>query len=560
MNAEASEATIAPVQGRTAKTGRSASPWKRYAIFAAVPIVGGLIAASVFLLTFDKSVEGFRLKAETMVARDGPVLVDDLQCPADIGASPVEYSDTGVLMRELAVYEGELVSVRIELTPYDGPIPALVSFDALWPAGAVDGSGPRCAFLVPPADGSTPRLDWQTEPDGAHFEVHDASPNSATIVEVWLRAGVPEPGTQFRTELESALVGDQFVIEPLGGGVLIEPRPGVAVDLSLEAAEASIDGRSFDIMLVLANPRASGNVADLSSTLSTVLGTTWTIGDIDDGLDCTADGSVRCTAESIGPGGRLTAQLTAELPPGWSPDPSADCLTINGPGAALCVVAEAQSSIGSGQTTVTDALGFDVVRNEADGLEVTVLRAPIFARKNEAVTVQVGVRTTGSADLGSFEVIGTDCLTFERIFSFSDDGDAFIEPDELWLFGCELEPAETSTFRIDVSAQRPDAGVVAASLESIVTVIEPSLDVDIVDGDGDGDERIAVTNSGTGVVTAVSLAAPGCTAVSVDEGDAEMLEPGEEVVFVCVGGVVDRAGLVAFALDANEEAMSIRWE
>jgi hypothetical protein len=196
---------------------------------------GALIAVGVILFFGIGSVvvrsmasgsdpESFGLRAETMIAIEGPIAADVPTCPDGPSEPPIDYSETSTLADELDVFNGELIPVHLVLTPRSRKSVESVTFEAAWPS-AIAPDGPICTFLI--SNGSEATLTSEPASDGGTtFTIVNPAPNTATTVEVWLRAVDPVSGVPFSTDLASAT--GEVIVDPLGGRLVVEARDNTA--------------------------------------------------------------------------------------------------------------------------------------------------------------------------------------------------------------------------------------------------------------------------------------------------------------------------------------------
>lgn len=183
-----------------------------------------LAFAVVRLMASGNDPESFGLRADTMVLVDGPIAAEVPSCPDRPSESPIEYSETSALADELQVFDGELIAVRLVLSPRDQNAPDALTFDATWP-NTVNDDSPMCVFLIP--NGSETTLESEPKASGgASFTVVDPSADGPTTIEVWLEAEDPVSGVPFSTDLSSE--SNDIIVDPLGGRLVVDVRQTTA--------------------------------------------------------------------------------------------------------------------------------------------------------------------------------------------------------------------------------------------------------------------------------------------------------------------------------------------
>ena len=262
---------------------------------------------------------GYGLRAETMLPSELSVRPNDLTCPDEQALSPVDFLDAGPLAKSLPVYDGDLIAVRILALP-TGAAAEEISFSANWPASVVGDTQPGCVFIVD--DGSNPAVvDWEENPEvGTRFVLSNTTPGVPTEIEIWLTADDPTQGTTFQTALFPDVRGDDIVLDPLGGRVDIDRRPGSIPTLAVVAEPVDADGGLFELTATVSNQSPRTRSLDVLLRLDAPGSPMWTVTDqTPDVQSCRPGSTLECSLGDLASGQEATISALVQLAPGWAP-------------------------------------------------------------------------------------------------------------------------------------------------------------------------------------------------------------------------------------------------
>lgn len=537
-----SEAPLALASGRVAD-GRDGGAGRRWWLIGgvlALQIIIVVAIAAVMLMRGDVS-SGLQLRAETLVPGEMSVRPSALTCPADSSPSPVSFRDVSALADSLPLYDGDLIVVRVRAIP-TGAASEAVEFSAQWPSTVIGSAGPICAYVLGPDE--TAKVEWGSGASGGtDFRLTGVQPGRATEVEVWLVADEPVPRSAFRTSITTAYRDDDVVIDPVGGRVQVEARASSVPQLDVEATR--LDEQRFAVVAEISNPTPTTRSLDLELRLGASGDPTWTIAD--PSSPCETRGEVlECSIGDLNAGASASIEAEFRSREGWTPtavactNPPADI------GFGVCVEG----------TVVSLGADFEVGKSDLVPLERPATQALTIRTNPDEVVGRVGTTTkfdfelasAPGTDLGSVVIVGSDCETIARTLQPLDDGDAFLESDEVWVYPCEFDTDDDAVFRLDAAAVDANGDRVTASYDGTVRVIDPELTVE-GPPTSDAEPVFAVLNTGTGVVTDVAISVPGCTTFSLKAGDPSRLDEGESVEFICSSGNPRATGVIALGVD-----------
>ena len=498
---------------------------------------------------------GFRLRAETMLPENAPIWPDDVRCPDRQATSPVEFSAASALAYELPVYESELLFSRIILSPSRGPIPRRVTFEASWPADSVAADSPICAFLVADGAGASPGLTWRRVGSStAEFVIDEPRPDGVTTIEVWLEARRPASGSVFGATLSAPEAGNDIVLEPLGGRVNIEARPGATVSAVMSSELQRVVGRNVQITLELPNPDPDGIALDTEFEVSAGPGLAWTV-DAASAATCTTSSIVRCVVGDIQGGDSVTVMLEALLPSDWEPTTDPDCRTTDGRlQIGLCIVTDVSTA--GAEAAVRSSLLIRAASAVDSPIIGELVPDPLIVRRSDLRPVTYVISAVGDDDLGSVEVTGTDCVELARVPQPLDDNDAFLEVGETWHYNCLLEATESRTFRLDLAALTESAEPLSTSIEGVLTVINPAMEVTTQVSSGEID--VTVVNTGDDPLSDLALVMTGCTQPPSTTESTAVLPVGSTITFTCSADGSPFDAPIAYALDSGGHPLSAR--
>lgn len=533
---------------------------RRYLFSRSTAQLVAVLAAVVALLYVVNAVsggetEGFRLRADTMVPENGPIWPEDVRCPDRQATSPVEFSPASALAYELRVYDTELLFSQITLAPYQGAVPDQVTFQATWPEDSVAADSPLCAFLLAD-DVGTPSLSWRRiSARTAEFVVENPRPHGPTTVEVWLQAVRPTSESAFGASLSTTAVSDSIVVEPLGGRISIDARPSATISAQLSTPVDRVDGRNVRVQVALPNPTADTIALSTEVEVSAGAGVTWSVSDESNGVTCATSSVARCQVGDIRGGESLTLVLDAVLPSDWEPSTDAECRAADGRlRVGLCVIADTINAGASAPVRTT--LMIDAATPIDSPISGTLSPDPLIVRRGDLASVTYIISAVGNDDLGSVEVTGTDCLQLTRIPQALDDDDAFLEVGETWQFDCLLDAVASRTFRLDLAALSETAEPVSTSIDGVLTVINPAMDVTSkIDGE---EMSLTVRNTGSDPLSSVSVVIPGCTEPPTTSEPTNALPVGSAITFSCGGFAPSLDDPIVYALDAGGQPISAR--
>jgi hypothetical protein len=531
--------------------------WRSRRFVAEIIVLTTVVVTVMLLLNRGSRTdpEGFRLSAQTMVPDHGPIWETEVSCPNDQAPAPVTFSNASALADEIAVYESELVFARIVVTPNNGRVPERVTFDAEWPETAVSASDPLCAFVVAD-DVGTPGLTWRRTGDrSAEFVVDNPRPYGPTTIEVWLRAAEPSPNSVFSTTLSTSAISDSVVIDRIGGRINIDSRPSTVVTAELTSPMTNVEGNRVEVDVDVPNPLIDTLALDTTVEIEAGDEVRWELLDASDSASCALAESAICTFDSIPGGTTASVRLTAILPPDWSPAAVADCRTIDGRlRIGLCIVAKTSSAgLSSPQQS---ALLIEANAPIDSPVNVTLDPDPLIVRGGESASVTYTISAIGDSDLGSVQVVGSDCLELTRVEQALDDADSFLEVGEVWQYSCSLDTSSSRTFRFDFVARSESAEAVSTTVEGVLTIINPAMSLTMrLD---EAQLEMTVDNVGTDRLTNVSVASQECSSPAAPVGDPAVLVPGESLVFMCEVEDATGSDAVAYALDSSGSAISVR--
>lgn len=507
-----------------------------------IGVVVVILVVGAAVWTQARSEVGFRLRADTLVPTQLSVRPDDVECPDGNGASPIPVLETGALADALPIYDGDLIVVRLVVLPSqlgDEPI----RFAATWPEAVVGDAPPVCVFV----NGATPgaaRIDWEPVDGGIEVAVTDAPENRTTEVEVWLVAADPDSGSTFRTTIVAEEQDDDVVIDPLGGRVAIDRRPGSVPLVSVVAAPLDTAGRAFEVEATISNATPRTRSLDVLLGLDTAGVPTWSVAESNGPEACTAGRTLECSVGDLAAGDTVTISATFQLDDDWSPA----AVACDGPpadlGFGLCVeaVATSLSDRSAGQATASALV--TLPQPPTSGLTIGTEPNPLVARAGLPAEFFFTLRTA-SDDLASIGVVGSDCAEIGReVNDPLEDGDAFLESEETWTYRCRVELVESTTVRVDMAAIDSRGQPISTSYETTIRVIDPQLGL----VQSPGGDSVVVTNVGTGTIRDVALSVPACDALAVVDGQTSLLEEGGSVEFRCVSPA-DLVGAVAYGSD-----------
>lgn len=520
------------------------------AAVAIMAIVGTALLA--FTLTSgDAESVSYRLRAETMIPLDGSVDAGSVDCPVGSTSSPLAFNPTGVLAEELPLYEDELIAVRVVLSRFKGSLPESVSFDARWPETVVAGS-PTCAFLVSESPGASATLSWESIEGGATFTIEDSESLSTATVEIWLTSAEPVPQTAFWTTLTTPETGDNVVIDPLGGRVTVDERSGNSAQLVLEHVGPSVEDGKFEVMATVSNPDQGSSSRVLDAKLSVEASeVTWMLASAIDSVECETGAAFVCSVGDLLPGEEIVVVAVGSVPDGWRPQPVTCRTSQASSGVGLCVTGSvAADGVPSADVPTTRVL-VEAEASSGGPLVFAPEFTPFVVRSTETSDLRL-LLTTSSPGIAAVEIIDSDCLDIVRVESQLDDGDAFLVPGETWVYSCRVERSESGVVRIDLAAVDGGLEPLSASIDVPISVIDPRLDVAVVNPIGsESDVAIDVTNGGVGDLFEIALTTTGCESVEVAAGPTARLLEGETVRFRCVVGDADfdPSTIVAYATD-----------
>ncbi len=501
-----------------------------------------IVIAGLAFWARDGAEMGYRLRAETLVPTQLSVRPDDVDCPSDHSASPVEHLDAGALADALPLYDGDLIVVRVLVIPTverDGSI----DFAARWPEAVVGDGGPTCVFIVgDPSD--TTQVDWLNVDGGIDVSVSDAAVGASTELEVWLVADNPDTGATFRTTIIPDGPTDDVVIDPLGGRVNVDRRPGSQPAVSVVAQPVDGEDRTFEVMASVSNPTARSRSLDVVLGLTTDGEPDWTVASTSNDVTCRDGRSVECSLGDIAAGDVVEVTAVFTQNPSWEPAAVACESPPEDLGFGLCVEASA-APLEQGASAESTASAFVALpRPTTDGLIVSTDPNPVLGRVGLVTEFDFTVETS-TTDVGSVAIVGSDCDEIGRELNEPlEDTDAFLEVGETWRYSCRIDLDGPTTLRLDLAATDGNGVPVSTSYETTVRVVDPSLELSIGEGD-----TIVVTNTGTGAVRDVAVTVPGCDSIGVEEGQGALLEEGATVSFECVDPVGDLTGAVAYGTD-----------
>lgn len=534
------------------RSGRTAQ-WTLIAI-AAIAAVSTVGVLGIILFRSPPS-EGFRLRAQTMV----PLSVNQTgatACPDSPSPTPLEYSNESSLAGRLSVYEGEVIPVRVVLSPFNGPVPDSVRFSARWPASVVSTEGPSCVFVLADDVGSTPDLNWEMTGEGeATFTVDDPRRFGDTTIEIWLEANDPADGGTMLTDLSTDEIGDEFVVDQLSGRISVDRRAGAVPLVTMVTEPADDADADLPFTAIVQNPDADTRSFDVKVWFESSLpGVEIRVDAVPDGVECAEGTPLTCTLGTLIDPTPVEIGLVAELDEEAAPQ-TVQCGS-QPPDVGVCVTA----------TVTVDARG-------ADPLETTDLFFPrgvtvtgtivieneqgaIARRPGGEATVLFAVHGPSDSDVASVTVVGSDCASVERVGGESDDGDAFLEPGEKWRYACTIDSTSPDDFRL-VLAGFDDLGArITGTFSSVIQTIDPVLTVEVGPPDADGRTSVSVTNSGRGSIQDIAVRMPGC-----EERTAEplvSLAEQQSFTVVCLSGSVMADAITVYGTDIAGQAFVSR--
>lgn len=484
---------------------------------------------------------GYRLRAETLVPTQLSVRPGDVECPEGAGNSPVATLDTGALADALPVYDGDLILVRV-LVVNDRTSDAPIRFAARWPDSVVGGAPPACVFVV--SDEPEPAtLEWTEINGGIDISVEDAPVGESTELEIWLTAQDPDPGATFRTTITPDDAGDEIVVDPLGGRVTIDRRPGAPAVVSVAADAIDSAGRTFEVTATVSNATPRTRSLDVVLRLDTGGDPAWAVSEPAE-ESCVTGTTVECSLGDLAAGDVVEISATFTHDSDWEPAAVACQGSPSDLGFGLCVEALAVSL---GESSADPAAASALValpQPPTSGLTIGTDPDPVIARAGLPVEFAF-ILETATDDLGSINVVGSDCDELGRELNDPlEDGDAFLERNETWRYGCRVELEESTTFRFDVAAVAGGGQSVSTSFETTIRVVDPQLELTRNGSDG----TILVTNSGVGTIRNIALAVPACELLAVVEGQTAVLDEGDTVELQCTSST-DLTGAIAYGTD-----------
>jgi len=492
----------------------------------------------------DSGEAGYRIRAETLVPAQLSVRPDDVACPDGAAPSPIEHLGTGVLADTLPVYDGDLVVVRMVVGRSDD-VDSPIRFAARWPTSVVGSEPPACVFVVGPDPAASSEFEWEPASGGIEASVAPGRAGTSTEVEVWLVADDPDPGATFRTTIVPEDSGDEVVVDPVGGRVTVDRRPGSAPDVSVVAEPLEPGGRDFRVVATVSNSTPRTRALDVMLRLETTGSQQWMVEspDLDD--SCFTGNDVECSLGDLAAGEVVDVVATFTQPESWAPSAVACQHPPADVGFGVCVDAGVESSGDAATTSSSTSVLVELPRPTESGLLVATDPNSVIARAGIPVEFAF---TIGAAqnDLGSLNVVGSDCNELGReVEEALDDGDAFLEAGETWRYRCQADVDESTTFRIDVAAVDGDGNAVSNSFETTIRVIDPSLQ--LTRGTTNG--SVVVSNSGSGTIRDVAISIPRCQVVDLLDGQPALLEEDASVEFACAAPAVVRSGAVAYGTD-----------
>ncbi|HUF97850.1 MAG TPA: hypothetical protein VMM60_06945 [Ilumatobacter sp.] len=520
---------------------------------------GGLVTATLLIaipvVVFrDPPQEGFRLRAQTMIP-EAIYLPSDEPCPTEPATSPFDFQSDGALVDQLRVYEGELIAVRVTVAPYLGPAPEQVDFTARWPDSVVDEDSPSCAYVIsdvePSNEDERPVLEWsRTGTASADFSVRNVRNWSPTVIEMWLRARAPLPGAALHTDLGTPSTGDRVVVEPLGGRIALDRRPGVAADVNLVAASDDIVEDAVEAIAVVSNSTERERAFDVQLTVDSPSGRlSWSVPDVPDGVDCASGEQLSCQLGLIGPGEVIEIPFSAVV--NQTIDQSVQSCGAEARTSGVCVVASVSSATGNRPTTVSSPKFFALRPQSTGGFVITTDPPTISRRPNEPTEIRLLVRAAADDDLAGIEVVGSDCVELTRATSAEDDGDAFLEPGETWSFDCTIGADSPPEFRVDIAGTNASGDRVIGSFRALVQTVDPDLAVIVSEPDEVGRTLVTITNIGQGAIYGLAVFLPGCALQEVEDLVLPRLGQGEATTVVCSQGAIDESGVIAYGTDVS---------
>lgn len=311
---------------------------------------------------------GFRIRAETMIPAELSVRPDDTSCPTGAAQSPVEYLETGALANSLPVYDGDLIAVRILVIPTGPPVEQL-EFTTAWPSAVVGGEPPVCVFLL---DGSNASgLSWDAEPGGeTTFRITGATSEQPTEIEVWLTASAPTNGSTFRTIFTSDIAGDEIVVDPLGGRITVDRRPGSVPAVSLVAAPVDVGSGRFEVVATVSNPTDRTRSTDVLARVDVAGDPSWQVEAISrEGVECRVGSALECPIGDLSDGDVVEIRASFLVQPGWKPS-AVEC---DGPpsdaGFGVCVEGSARA-LSDGADTATASALVPIPRDSTEALVI----------------------------------------------------------------------------------------------------------------------------------------------------------------------------------------------
>lgn len=539
---------------------RPRRPSRRIALITLSGALGVIAALTLIAVAFQEPIrEGYAITAQTMIPLEvNPT--ESTSCPAAGSSSPLAYQPDGALAQEVELYEGEILATRLEVAPFGGPMPRQVEFAASWPTTVVTESSPVCVFVV--GDGGSPSqsgpsvVEWtSTGAATVEFSVENALLYTPTVIEVWLEAIDLPSASTFRTSLSIDDAGDQFVVDPIGGQIRAERRPGIAGGVALETptVELSADAE-IPVRVSVSNPADVDWVFDArlvvtSNSTDTKLLPEATPNDV----ICSGGAVLTCEIGDVAPGEGLTIDLAALVDASTLPDRTQCGTDVQQ--AGLCIDAELISTTGGLNVAGDDSLFLAKVPESTGDLSVNSEPTVVYRRTGERPTVAILLTNTTDVDISNVAVTGSDCDQIERTGSELDDNDAFLTPGEQWRFACLLPPEWSGDFRVDFRGSDPDGTTRTGTYVSSVRLVDPMVTVTASESD-DGIE-FTVTNSGTGELFELALRIPGCARQEFEALD-DGLDEGDSVIATCVEGDPEVDAVVVFGTDAGGVAFVSR--
>jgi hypothetical protein len=529
-------------------SGRTAR-WTLIAIAAVVAI--GTIGALVTIVLRSPPTEGYRLRSQTMI----PVTVneaDSTSCPESPSATPLDYSNESSLAGTLSLYEGEIVAVRVVVSPFNGPVPDTVSFSARWPASVVSTAGPTCVFVLADDTGTAPTLTWDATDEGeANFELESPRRFGDTTLEIWLEANEPPVGGTMFTELTTDQVGDEFVVDQLSGRVSIDRRPGALPDVAVVADTDNQTDTDLPFVATITNPDAQARSFDVRLSFEPTLpGVTIRPDTVPDGVACTEESPVTCSLGTLDDTTPVELRLVAEVDDRTALQ-SVQCGSA-APDVGVCIRATVTVDERGADPTATTDLFFPRGVSISGTLVIESEQGAIARRPGAEATALFTVHGPSDSDVASVTVVGSDCATIERVGSETDDGDAFLEPGERWWYDCTIESTSPDDFRLVVAGFDDTGSRITGTFTSVIQTIDPILTVDVGQPDADGRTTVVVTNSGRGPVQDIAVRLPGC-----DSRTAEpLVSLAEQQSFsmTCLAGTVRTDEVTVYGTDITGRA------